>query len=83
MRKAAYEPLASRLRTYRLQCGLTQKEVAKIIGINRSSYTYYERGSHLPNIINLLKLCRIFGIEVTDLISSDDVDLDAFYNIKI
>lgn len=51
--------ISDKLRFYRLQNGLEQKDVAKIIGINRSDYIGYENltQKELANLLNVQLVC--------------------------
>lgn len=55
--------LGDRLKRARLDCGLTQQQVADLLGIDRSSYTYYETGKCNVSTQTLRILAVIFGIE--------------------
>ena len=46
---------------------LTQSEVADVIGIDRSTYAYYERGSTKPDFECILKLCKMYEIGLNDM----------------
>jgi len=48
----------NRIRSYRLQAGLTQRGLAAQIGQRRSSVSAWERGRHLPTVPNLFRLAR-------------------------
>jgi transcriptional regulator with XRE-family HTH domain len=48
----------NRIRGYRLQAGLTQRELAAQIGQRRSSVSAWERGCHLPTVASLFRLAR-------------------------
>lgn len=52
------------LKKYRNACKFTQEQVANALGIERSTYTYYETGKSKPNAETLIKLAKIFGIKV-------------------
>ena len=56
------------LRYYRDRSNLTQQQVSDLIGINRTTYTYYETGKTEPSIDTLYKLIKIFGITYDDLL---------------
>ena len=56
--------LADNLRTLRKSFRLTQQEVADILGIDRSTYTFYEAGKSTPSKENIVKLCDIFNVTV-------------------
>ena len=59
------------LRYYRDRSNLTQQQVSDLIGINRTTYTYYETGKTEPSIDTLHKLIKIFGITYDDLLPSE------------
>lgn len=48
----------NRLKTFRTLNGLTQGEVAEVLNLDRSTYTYYEKG-RVPNLDTLNKLSKI------------------------
>lgn len=54
--------LEKMLRYVRITCGFTQHEVADILQINRSTYTYYETGVTSPDVETLRKLAILFSI---------------------
>ena len=60
--------LGENLRMYRLMNGFTQNEVADYIGVERSTYTYYETGKTLPNIFTVILLSELYGVTIEDLV---------------
>lgn len=50
------------LRSLRKQQGLTQREVADMLGIHCTTYTKYETGASEPSFEMLRKLTEIFGV---------------------
>lgn len=50
------------LRKYRKAAGYSQKEVAAILCMNRSTYTYYETGKTAPDPDTLYRISKIFGV---------------------
>lgn len=61
-----------RLRELRLKSGYTQFQIAKILNIDRSTYSYYEIGKTMPDINVLLKLSRIFNIPINELLADEN-----------
>lgn len=57
-----------RLKELRESKGLTQKEVAKVIGYTQLSYARYENGKREPDISTLCKLANYFNVTVDYLI---------------
>lgn len=41
----------------------TQVDMAKMLNISRSTYTYYETGKSEPNFSNLRKIVAILGVD--------------------
>ena len=64
--------LSYKLETLRKNKGLTQKDVADILKVNRTTYTKYETGVTEPNVSSLRKLSEIFGVDLNCLLSDDD-----------
>ena len=56
--------LGERLRYLRQKNGLTQRKVAEILNIDRSTYTYYETGKTSPDASSLKRLARMFDVSV-------------------
>lgn len=46
------------IRSYRIKAGLSQRELAKRIGRNRTSVSAWERGQRLPTVPALFALAR-------------------------
>lgn len=60
--------LAENLKKFRKLSGFRQDDVAKIIGLDRSAYAYYEAGKTEPNTENLIKIAKMLGIDVNTLL---------------
>lgn len=52
--------------------GLTQEQVAEVIGISRQSYSKWEQGDTYPDIDKCDKLARFYDITIDSLIHQDD-----------
>lgn len=50
--------------------GLTQEQVAEVIGISRQSYSKWEQGETLPDVDKCDKLARFYGVTIDSLIHS-------------
>ena len=50
--------------------GLTQEQVAEVIGISRQSYSKWEQGETLPDIDKCDKLARFYGVTIDSLLHS-------------
>ena len=71
----------NRLKTFRTLNGLTQGEVAEVLNLDRSTYTYYEKG-RVPNLDTLTSSRKTFStVSVAELIGErDDGALDVIKN---
>lgn len=58
------------LRNFRNINQLTQQQVADVLNIHRTTYTYYENGITEPSIDTLHKLIKILGISYDDILPS-------------
>ena len=73
----------NRLKTFRTLNGLTQGEVAEVLNLDRSTYTYYEKG-RVPNLDTLNKLSKLFNVSVAELIGErDDVIKNASRELHV
>ena len=59
---------AYKLRKCRENCGLSQKVVADTLGVERTTYTYYENGRSQPSLTTLVKLADIFSVDPSSLL---------------
>lgn len=71
--------IADKLKWHRFQKALSQREVAALIGVDRSTYIHYEEKGrdHYP-IENMEKLSALFGVPVISLL--DDYNLFLYNN---
>lgn len=63
--------LAKKIVQLRRAHNLTQKELAKIIGVHFSHLSRYERGISLPSVDVIKKLAQVFNVS-TDFLLFDD-----------
>lgn len=61
-----------KLRHYREAHGLTQTEVAEMLGLDQSSIAKYEGDSTFPNIIVGYRLAKLYGVTVEELATAHD-----------
>ena len=60
-----------RLRELRIKSGYTQSQIAKILNIDRSTYSYYEIGKTMPDVSSLLTLAKVFNISISELLADE------------
>ena len=59
------------LKKLRIKCNYTQKQVADILEIDRSTYSYYESGRIRPDVKTILQLSKIFKVDYTEILDSE------------
>lgn len=64
----------TRLREARLEAGLTQQEVADVVGLPRANVARWESGTQLPRVDNALKLAAALDSTVESLWPLDHDD---------
>ncbi len=60
------------LRATRRNKKLTQDEVAQKIGVSRTSYLKYEKGTHEPDFDTLEKIADFFGLKIEELLGAKE-----------
>ena len=58
--------LAAILKDQRKSRVYSQLQISQYLGINRSTYTYYESGHTSPSIYTLFRLALYYGIPVSE-----------------
>lgn len=58
-------PLARQLRNQRLEAGLTQTDVARLVGVTTGSISGYENGQRDPSLAVLTRWADALGLKVT------------------
>ena len=78
--------VAIRIKIARKECKLTQQQVADVLGIDRSTYSYYELGTFNPSVEILVKLASIYNVELQWLATGcndEDAWKDSEYDLNI
>lgn len=69
--KMDMEIFSQRLRELRVKKGLTQKQMAEFLKIDRTTYTNYEHG-RIPDIKTIRNVARFFGVSLDWLLGVDN-----------
>lgn len=64
--------IGTKLKDLRLQCDLTQQEVAQQLKINRVNYTRYENNVNRPDYEVLVKLADFFDTTTDYLLDKEN-----------
>ncbi len=56
---------------HRRRLGMTQAELAKLLGVSNKKVSRWERGLHVPNYDDVLNASELFGVSVEDFITGN------------
>lgn len=59
------------LKREREKRGLSLRDLSKLIDVDRSTISYWEHGIKTPRERNKLKLVRVFGVKIEELLAED------------
>ncbi len=65
--------LAAKLAELRNQHGLSQQQVAEFLGMSREGYSHYERSAREPSLEAIVRLSKLYGIGVSELVNEKTV----------
>ena len=60
--------LSKNIKTFRLQKGLTQEQLANLLNGKKSLVSNYENGYSTPDIDTLIRLADIFNVSLDELV---------------
>jgi len=63
------------LKEARLKNGLTQGQVAQMLGVKNNTISNYENGKSQPDIDSLVEICKIYNIDYADTIRAAYPDI--------
>lgn len=52
----------------RQQKGLTQTQLATVIGVKATQISWWETGEHFPSILNCISLADVLGVTLDELV---------------
>jgi transcriptional regulator with XRE-family HTH domain len=65
--------IGQRLKLLREEKKLKQLDIAKILGVSRTTYTQYETGKSEPDLATVAKLADYFNVSVDYLLGKTDI----------
>ena len=68
--------IGERLKTLRMERGLTARDLADEIGVSYTTIYRWENGDRIPDGFNMGKLMNVLGVRMKDVISNIDLDSD-------
>ncbi|MFV0395041.1 MAG: helix-turn-helix domain-containing protein [Coprobacillaceae bacterium] len=64
--------IGKKLRTARINSGLTQEQIAEDINVSRQTISNWENEKSYPDIISVIKLSDLYHISLDELLKGDD-----------
>lgn len=64
--------MKNKIKELRKNSALTQKQIADVLGIDRSTYSYYENGKASPSLAVLMRIAKVFNVTLDYVIYGDD-----------
>ena len=61
----------NRIRELRQEKQLSQEELARLLGVDRSAVAKWETGTNLPRAEKLIMMAKVFGCSVDELLASN------------
>lgn len=61
------ERVTNRVYEYRTRFGVTQEELAQVVGVSRQTIIAMEKGNYAPSVVLALKTARFFKVSVEKL----------------
>ena len=71
----------AKLKARRKLKGLTQDDLANMVGIKKSAVCKYEKGERLPNMEILSKMAKALGCRISDINEYSDAQINKI-NLK-
>ena len=68
--------IGERLKTLRMERGLTARDLADEIGVSYTTIYRWENGDRIPDGFNMGKLMNVLGVRMKDIISDIDLNSD-------
>lgn len=71
-------PISERIREARRNKGMTQQELADLIGVAKSTVTGYEKGNREPDALKIHAIAKALGVTGDYLLATEHVEREVF-----
>lgn len=61
-----------KLRAIREEKGITQDEVAQVVGVHRSYIVRFENGERSPNMPQFMNWCKALGVKYSEVLDEEE-----------
>lgn len=63
--------IGEKILIYRRRAGITSRELGERSGINGSTIRAYESGKQHPDLMNIVRICKVLNIRAKELMDED------------
>lgn len=67
--------IGQRIKQFRVEKGLTQRQLGEILGSTQQMIAQYERGNHTPKLDTLNRIAEALDISLVELVGADTLSL--------
>ena len=75
--------IGERIKTLRRNNGLTQKDLGKILNMNKTTISHYEKGERCPSIETLVQVADYFNVDITYILGMNNIGKSYDSEIKL
>lgn len=68
------EKIAERIKTLRIEAGLSTRQVGEVIGVSHSTVSRWENCKRIPDALNIKALAKIFNVSADYLLGLDMIN---------
>lgn len=68
--------IGGRIRSARMNAGLTQEQAADVLGVSRQTISNWENDRTYPDIVSVIKMSDIYVVSLDKLLKGDETPLD-------
>jgi transcriptional regulator with XRE-family HTH domain len=72
--------LASTIKNLRIKSGMSQSDLARLLGIARTTVSSYENGSRNPDYDTLIRIAACFQVSIDSLLGNDNFVNTSMYS---
>lgn len=65
------EKIAERIKTLRIEAGLSTRQVGEVIGVSHSTVSRWENCKRIPDALNIKALAKLFNVSADYILDLD------------
>ena len=59
--------ISNRMKEHRARLGLTQEELARLVGVRRETISNLEKGRYNPSLVLAWNIAKVFGVAIEEV----------------